>query len=505
MTERSAALDAEKHELAVHVRAGAGLIVIESHDEPRAQQLIMHVAREVARPVFSWSAARGLNRLGSDSGLDGTFDKPTELLRHIDQRRDGAIFLLADFHPYLDDPVNARLTREISRHHDRPGATLILVGSRIEVPDSLKPRAVRFELNAPEPEELEQMIREEAARFRTGPKAARARASASEPVEPALMARLVNNLSGLTMKDARRLVRNAIHDDGILDESDLPDMMRARFDLLDPGGALTIEMETERFTRVAGMPHLKRWLEQRAPVFTASRPPRGLDPPRGLLLLGVQGCGKSLAARAVAGHFGVPLLHLDAGALYSRFHGESERNLRRALKGADQMSPCVLWVDEIEKGLATGDNDGGTSKRMLATLLTWMAERASRVFIVATANNIQALPPELVRKGRFDEVFFVDLPDFDTRREILAIHMARRGLKPVLFDIDSLATLSEGFSGAELEHAVVSGLYAAHAEQRVLTNLDIEESIGSTRPLSVMMAEPINRLRAWAEARAVPA
>ncbi len=499
MSRSDCALSADKHDLAVHVRAGAGLVVIDTHDEPRAAELLRHVAREVARPVFLWSAARGLKRLGSDSGLDGTFDQPAELLRHIDQRRDGAIFLLADFHPFLDDPVIARLAREISRDHDRPGATLVLVGHNIALPDSLKARAVRFNLTTPSRPELEAMIRDEAVAWNDGKGHAQAR------IDDDILERLVLNLNGLAMKDARRLVRNAIHDDGVLDEADLPELMRTRFDLLDPSGALTFELDTERFTNVAGMPRMKQWLERRKPVFIAAEPPKGLDAPKGLLLLGVQGCGKSLAARAVAGYFGVPLLHLDAGALFNRFHGESERNLRRALAGADRMEPCVLWIDEIEKGMATGDNDGGTSKRMLATLLTWMAERESRVFLVATANDITALPPELVRKGRFDEVFFVDLPDFEARREILGIHLARRDIKPMLYDIDTLAEAADGFSGAELEHAVVSGLYTAHAEQRALTNDDVVEAIRDTRPLSVMMAEPIQQLRAWARERAVPA
>ncbi len=307
------------------------------------------------------------------------------------------------------------------------------------------------------------------------------------------------------MKDARRLARNAIWDDGVLDTNDLPGLMRAKFELLSPNGALSFEMETERFAQVAGMPRLKQWLAQRAPIFRAAEPPPGLDPMRGILLLGVQGCGKSLAARATAGLLQVPLLHLDCGALFNRYHGESERNLRQALAGAEAMAPCVLWIDEIEKGLSTSDSDGGTSRRMLATFLTWMAERTSRVFLAATANEIAQLPPELVRKGRFDEIFFVDLPDRDTRTEILRIHLARRELKPELFDLETLAEAAAGFSGAELEHAVVAACYAAHAEQRPVENTDIQVALETTRPLSVLMAEPIQRLRAWARERTVRA
>jgi len=218
-----------------------------------------------------------------------------------------------------------------------------------------------------------------------------------------------------------------------------------------------------------------------------------------------QGCGKSLAARAAAGLFGVPLLHLDCGALFNRYHGESERNLRESLKAAELMAPCVLWIDEMEKGLAVSDSDGGTSRRMLATFLTWMAERKSRVFIAATANDISILPPELVRKGRFDEIFFVDLPDHSTRAEILAIHMKRRELKPHLFPLAEIAAASEGFSGAELEHLVVSALYAAHAEGVPLGTDHLMVEVDNTRPLSVVMAEPIEQLRAWAAARTIPA
>ncbi|MDX1625150.1 MAG: AAA family ATPase [Wenzhouxiangellaceae bacterium] len=489
---------AEQHELAVLIRAGDGPIVVETRDEPAAVDLVGRVARELARPAFRWSAARGVSRIGYESGLDGNFPEPLDLLRHVDQRGDGALFALADFHPYLDDPVAVRLIREISRKSGRDAPTLVLISPRIEIPDSLKPQAVRFSLEPPSPAEIESLIRAEVAAAGRG---------RSRPTDPAdgIVGRFVNHCAGLTRKDIRRLVRNAIHDDGRLDESDLAGLQRARFDLLDPARALRVEPDTARFSEVAGLPRLKGWLEKRAPVFRSAEPPPGLDAPRGILLLGVQGCGKSLAARATAGFFGVPLLQLDAGSLFDRFHGQSERNLREALRTADAMAPCVLWIDEIEKGLATGDQDGGTSKRMLATLLTWMAERASRVFLVATANDIQALPPELVRKGRFDEVFFVDLPDEETRAEILRIHLARRDRKPDLYDVAALARATPGFSGAELEHAVVSGLYAAFAEDRTLTNADIADAIRDTRPLSVMMAERIRELRDWASSRTVPA
>jgi hypothetical protein len=492
MNDSRALLEAQKHELAVHVRAGAGLVAIETRDEPRALDLLRHVARETLRPLFIWTATRGLSRGDRESAIDGSFDQPLELLRHIDQRRDGGIFVLADFQPWLDDPVIARMLRELARNDVAATRTLVLIGAELRLPEPLRARAMRFELQPPARDELESMVREQASGWSDG----RGKAQA-EVCEEALQA-LVDNLAGLTMKDARRLARNAIYDDGVLGPADLPELMKAKFELLDPGGALSFELETERFADVAGLPNLKRWLDPRAAVFRAADPPPGLDPPRGLLLLGVQGCGKSLTARAIAGRLGVPLLQLDAGALYDRFHGESERRLRESLAAADRLAPCVLWM-------ATGDNDGGTSRRMLATLLTWMAERKSRVFLAATANDISRLPPELVRKGRFDEIFFLDLPDLEVRAEILRIHLRRRGLKPELYDVDTLARHSEGFSGAELEHAVVAGQYAAHGDGAVLSNTHILDAIRGTRPLAVVMAEPIAALRQWARTRAVHA
>jgi len=490
---------AELASLSAMIRAGTSLIVIESHDEPQVMRLFGELRRQLNRPLFKWTAAQGLKWMERNTVLPGDLDDPAAVLEHIGQSNERGLFLLMDFHPYLQDPVNVRRLRELTRTHDGTGGgTLVLVSPELTLPRELEALARRFELTPPDRSALEAMVREEAAQW------SRQHGGSAALCERALK-QLLGNLVGLTMKDARRLARNAIFDDGALRESDLPEVMRAKFELLNPGGVLGYEMETARFSEIAGMPRLRRWLEVRAPVFTAAEPPPGLDMPRGMLLLGVQGCGKSLAARAAAGLMGVPLLHLDCGALYNRFHGESERNLRESLKAAELMAPCVLWVDEIEKGLAVSDNDGGTSRRMLGTLLTWMAEHRSRVFIAATANDIAILPPELVRKGRFDEIFFVDLPDAGTRAEILAIHMQRRELKPQLFPLDEIAEATEGFSGAELEHLIVAALYAAHAEGEPLSTDHLMSELELTRPLSVTMAEPIAELRKWAESRAVAA
>src|SRR5581483_5557870 len=237
--------------------------------------------------------------------------------------------------------------------------------------------------------------------------------------------------------------------------------------------------------------------------FFRDEAPENLDPPRGMLLLGVQGCGKSLAAKAAAGIFGIPLLRLDFGILYSKYYGETERNLRKALDTADVMAPCVLWVDEIEKGSAVGTEDDGLSRRVLGTLLTWMSERKKPVFLVATANDISCLPPELVRKGRFDEIFFVDLPLVANRQEIFRIHLLKRALDPGQFDLRALAEASEGFSGSEIEQADVASMYTAHAGGRAISQPDLVAELKQTRPVSILMAEKVAEIREWAADRTV--
>jgi SpoVK/Ycf46/Vps4 family AAA+-type ATPase len=273
--------------------------------------------------------------------------------------------------------------------------------------------------------------------------------------------------------------------------------------LLGRDSPLSFEYETAKFSEIGGMVRLRNWLDVRKRFFIDGAQ-ANLDPPRGVLLLGVQGCGKSLDAKAAAGIFGVPLLRLDFGVLYNKYYGETERNLRKAFETAEIMSPCVLWMDEVEKGVAVGDDDDGLSRRILGALLTWMSERRKPVFVVATANDITRLPPELVRKGRFDEIFFVDLPSAQNRRDILAIHLCKRSLEPGEFDLEALANATEGFSGSEIEQAIVSAMYTAHAQGRATAQADLLMEIQQTRPLSVVMAEKVDEVREWATGRTVP-
>jgi SpoVK/Ycf46/Vps4 family AAA+-type ATPase len=311
----------------------------------------------------------------------------------------------------------------------------------------------------------------------------------------------VRNLRGLTEADVRRLARGAIRDDGAITEADIPEINRAKFELLDMGGVLSFEYDTAKFSAVGGLKKLKQWVALREQAVLSHQ----RDRPKGVLLLGVQGSGKSLAAKAIAGLWGLPLLRLDMATLYNKYIGETEKNLRRALAQAELMAPCVLWIDEIEKGMAGGSSDEGTSQRILGTMLTWMAEHTAAVFMVATANDIDGLPPELLRKGRFDEIFFVDLPDAPTRAEIFAIHLQRRNFEPSRFDLGALAERAEKFSGAEIEQAVVAALYTCSARREPLATEHILQTMDGTVPLAVMLAERIDSLREWARERTIAA
>ena len=488
------------HDLTALIRANTPLIVIETRDEERVVELFRQALMQVWRALHRWTITEGLRRMDLDreDAAEGPPDASSVLhaIRQADQR---GIYLLLDFHPYLGYASHQRLLRDIVQRRGCEPHVIVLVGAKVELPAELDAMAVRFSPRLPDAAALLKLVKEEATAY------AREHGGRRVEAEEDAVRQIVRHLQGLDLHDARRIARQLIHADGALTASDLPQLARPKFELLNRSGHLHYEYDTAGFDDVAGAARLKRWIGQRRAAFGGAPPP-GLDPPRGVLLLGVQGCGKSLLAKAIAGGFGVPLLRLDFGTLYAKYHGETEQNLRAALASAEQLAPCVLWIDEIEKGLASGgDEDGGVSRRVLGYLLTWMAERRAPVFLVATANQVQHLPAELLRKGRFDEIFFVDLPDPDTRVELLRIHLAGRGLDPAAFALPALAAAAAGFSGAEIEQAIVSGLYAAHAEQRALDTDLLMAEVRGTRPLSVLMAEPVAALREWARERTVPA
>ncbi len=493
-----------RRELEALLRSRVPLIVIETRDEPRALQLITSVCGRVIAgthmPVFSWTVIDGLRRLDIDlGGAQRHNAEPVDVLKTIRVVDKAGIYVLLDFHPFLSDPVHVRLLKDICQGFAKTPRTVVLLSHEIALPRELEHFAARFELAFPGRAER-QMIVERVASEWAKTNGGRVKADRKS------LDLLVENLAGLSTGDTERLARQAIFDDGALQLSDLPGVMQAKYELLNRSGVLAFEYDTAKFADLGGMTRLKEWLRQRRPAFESNGTTNvRLDPPKGVLLLGVQGCGKSVAARAAAGIFGVPLLRLDFASIHNKYIGESERNLRETLATADVMAPCVLWIDEIEKGVATGEGDSGTSRRLLGTFLTWLAEKKTKVFVVATANDISALPPELVRKGRFDEIFFVDLPTAAVRATILTIHAEKRDVTLSPAHIAQLAQACEGFSGAEIEQAIVSAVYVAHATDEPVTAQHVLREIEATRPLSIVMAERIDALRSWAAERTVAA
>jgi SpoVK/Ycf46/Vps4 family AAA+-type ATPase len=498
MTKTNSARD-----LLLIIQSRVPIVVIESHEEAEVLAIIRRLSKKIGKPAFSWTITDGLVHLENQSMqvMQPRQNKPEAVLTEIKNRITPGIYLLIDFAPYLtDNPREIRLLKEIAMGCEYMKHTIILLADTIELPDSLKPFSAQFEMPVPDRTEIEKIVMDEGRQWSRN-------SHEKFKINREALDKLVMNLAGLTLSDARRLARKAIYDDGVITDSDIPEVNTAKYKLLDMDGLLSFEYETAHFADVGGLKSLISWLESRKSAFlqqTAATPDI-MDVPKGIMLVGVQGAGKSLAAKAVAGAWGLPLLRLDFAILYNKFFGETERNMRKALKMAETMAPCVLWIDEIEKGIASGDYDSGTSRRVLGSFLTWMSERKKAVFIVATSNDITSLPPELIRKGRMDEIFFVDLPDKKARQEIFSIHLSRRKLNPEKFDLEKLAGASEAFSGAEIEQAVVSALYCARsADQETTTDLVVDE-IAKTSPLSKVMAEKIESLRQWAQGRTVMA
>jgi len=486
-----------RSEISSLLQANTPILVLETHEERRAINLLKGIALGMGIPVATWSVATGLQRLDFNLDADTEVKAPQEVLAHISAATFDGIFILLDFHPFLKDPLHVRMLKELAMSFDKGRSKIVLLSHEIEIPAEIRKMSADFELDLPGDEELREIIREEAIAYTNSNQGKQVKFSEKS------LDLLMRNIKGLAFADARRLVHGAIADDGAITDSDIPEVMQTKYHLLNLDGVLSCEFDASNFADLAGMKKLKQWLLQREKFFHQTIDIPGMNRPRGLLLLGVQGCGKSVAAKAVAGVWGVPLLRLDVGSLYNKYYGETERNIRKALETAEVMAPCVLWIDELEKGLAVNDNDDGTSQRLLSTLLTWMAENTHAVFIVATSNNIEKLPPELIRKGRLDEVFFVDLPDAEVRANIFAIHTDKRGLDQSQLDIEQLATLTQGFSGAEIEELVVSAIYATHERDAPVTSADIIHEIEKTRPLSVLMDDKISALRHWAKGRTV--
>jgi ATPase family protein associated with various cellular activities (AAA) len=493
-------LDVPAKDLAILFRSHNPLIICETVEEKRLEELVRAVAGQLELPVTTWSAASGLSPchpVDSNKTTDLAF-----ALRQIRSYQGDGVWLLKDPQPHLENPSTLRALRETAQEFAGSARTLVMVGPSIPSKPELDDVQVRFDLALPGPDELRDLVMDTARKLARDHLAKRVNLSRDD-VEG-----LVSDLQGLTMFEAERALARAVVEDSALTSADRPSVRESKRNLVESGGLLDFVPTPEGLEQVGGLERLKKWIATRRVGLLPQPGEKPLEPPKGVLLLGVQGCGKSIAAKAIAASWSLPLLSLDAGRLLAPYIGESERNLRDALKRVERMAPCVLWVDEIEKAFVSvrsNESDGGVSKRLLGALLTWMQERAAKVFLVATANSVEDLPPELIRKGRLDEIFFIDLPGAAARREIFRLHLAKRGEDPGRFDLGALAAASRGFSGAEIEQVVVSALYEARAARIPLDVSSILVSLRSTRPLSVVRGEKIAALRAWAAERCVPA
>jgi AAA+ superfamily predicted ATPase len=503
-TNGRSVLDQVVETLDVHIRARYPLLYLVTHEEVRALQTLTKVAQAHKKEVHVWSASGGLVRQWEGqpppgAGAPGRFTDPAEALTEIRTRKTAAIYVLKDFHKYLEDPMIVRHLRDLAQALKATYTTLVLLSPTVALPRELEKDVTLIDLPPPDATELMSLLRTLCQSVtRSGHfKIALTEETAWELVHAAL---------GMTLNEAENAFAKAVVTNAGLDRSDINLVLQEKQQIVRKSGLLEFHPATTQMDGVGGLGALKAWLDLRGRAFTPQAQAYGLTVPRGVLLLGAPGCGKSLTAKAVASSWRLPLLQLDIGKVFSSYVGSSEENMRQSLKVAESIAPVVLWIDELEKGLGghsrTDGGDGGVSARIFGTFLTWMQERKAPVFVVATANKVDAIPPEFLRRGRFDELFFVDLPAPATRRAILSIHIARKGRNPAAFRLDELAAATEGFSGAEIEHVVLEAMFCAFGEGREIVTEDLVGAARATVPLSVTYAEDLRKLRDWASKRA---
>jgi SpoVK/Ycf46/Vps4 family AAA+-type ATPase len=489
-----------KEELSILVQAQYPLIYLVTSEEERAEQTIDALAQmKPTRKVFIWTVTHGIVEYGQPRNVtQHNTVSPEAAVEWVIRQREPGIFVFKDLHPFIDSPAVTRWLRDAIASFKDTQRTIILMSPVQTIPIELEKEVVVLDYPLPDMAELNQVLSQQLELSRT-------RRVTTEAREKLLKAAL-----GLTRDEAEKVYRKAQVTSGRLTEAEVDIVLSEKKQLIRRNGILEYIEEDETLDSVGGLEELKHWLRQRSNAFTERAREYGLPQPKGMMILGVPGCGKSLIAKTTSRLWGLPLLRLDMGRVYDgSMVGRSEANLRNALKTAESISPAILFIDEIDKAFAgstgSADSDGGTSSRIFGSFLTWMQEKTSPVFVMATANRVERLPGEFLRKGRFDEIFFVDLPSSDERKEIFAIHLAKRREDITRFDLDQLVMVCDGFSGAEIEQALVAAMYEAFAQDREFTQLDIIASIRATLPLSKTMHEQVTALRDWARQRARPA
>ena len=482
-------------DLCLYIKSRYPIIYLVTSEENRADQLVVRASESTRKDCFFWSLTEGFY----NTDKFGTVTEPYKALDTILRYTEPGIFVLKDFHPFLDDPLIVRKLRDIVTNLKKSYKTLMMISPVLVLPPGLEKNITPIDIPLPSSEELQQVLMNIIAPLKRANKI-------TATLEPQLIEKVTNASLGLTESEAENLYAKLVVRDRSFDASDLPFVVSEKKKLIRKSGLLEYYDFSESIDSVGGLDKLKTWLKQRGLAFSQQARDFGLPAPKGVLLLGVQGCGKSLAAKATATLWNLPLLKLDVGQIFDSYIGSSEHNMREAIKMAEVLSPNILWLDEIDKAFAgvgaRHTADSGTSARVFGTFLTWMQEKTVPVFVIATANNIDSLPPELLRKGRFDEIFFIDLPVASERQSIFTVQLRKRGRRPEQFDIPRFCERTEGFTGAEIEQLIIAGLYRAFAENRELQNADILFEINETVPLSVTYQEHIEALRAWATPRA---
>jgi len=514
--------------LKVLIDSSTPIIVMETVEEMRAVRLVRAASSPLNLAVFEWSIASGLVRCGSEvvheygravagAGFPGSAhttdaagavaiyqsQEPAQALSNLEALSIEAVFILKDFHRHIEDPVVVRRLRDVGQKFSSNRRTIVITAPALKVPPELKSLVEFVELPLPDKQRLRQIIDEVVVRL------AQTR-TLRRSLDASGLEAVATNLRGLTEEEADRAISQAVVTRYGLVPETVTDVLDAKKDLLRRSGMLEFVDAADNMAAIGGLQNLKEWLAQRRGAWDEAARKFGLEPARGVVILGVQGCGKSLCARAVAGEWQLPLVKFDTAAVFDKYIGETEKRIQQVFRVAEGLAPCVLWIDELEKVFAgsgpdSASVDAGVSSRILASFLSWMQDRKAPVFVAATCNNVTALPPELIRKGRFDEIFFVDLPNPAERKQVFEIQLARRNQTPSMFELDQLAAAAKGFSGAEIDAAVQSALYAAFASKQPLTTETLLGALARTVPLSTTRSEEIQALRQWARQRAVPA
>jgi AAA+ superfamily predicted ATPase len=497
-------------ELEVLIRARYPIIYVLSWEEERVEKQIAEIAARRNKKFHVWTYTQGIVRFGSEpqrtKSNTGSTTDPLAALDAVLQHVEPAIYLFKDFHPFTEENranlAVIRRLKDVAYHLRDSYKTIVIVAPMMRIAPELDKDVTLLEFRPPDTKDFNKLLDRIIEDVKDKPQV-------RINLDAAGRERLVQAARGLTLKEAENVFAKTLVLDGTLDAEDVSVVFSEKQQIIRKSGLLEYFASSEKFTDVAGLENLKLWLGKRSAAFTERAAEFGLPPPRGVLLLGVQGCGKSLCAKAVSSLWKLPLLRFDVGRMFGSLVGSSEENIRRAIQTAESVAPAILWVDEIDKAFAgsvgSGGSDGGTAARVFGTFLTWLSDKTAPVFVIATANDISQLPPELLRKGRLDEIFFVDLPTEAERRVVFGIHLEKRGRVPDGFDLDALARLSDGFSGAEIEQAIVSGLFDAFSAGTELDTAIVSASLAETIPLSKTMSEDLNRLRTWAQGRARPA